>query len=88
MQATSKLNGMAIAAAAAAVFALAPLSVSAAEGGSTGHCVGANACKGTSACKTANNECAGQNACKGKGFTETTKEECAKAGGKFEQPKS
>jgi hypothetical protein len=50
-----------------------------------GHCVGANACKGTSACKTAANACAGKNACKGTGFTETTAEECAKVeGAKFE----
>lgn len=48
--------------------------------------MGANACKGTSACKTANNACKGQNACKGTGFTETTKEDCAKIqGAKFEK---
>jgi hypothetical protein len=56
--------------------------------GAKGHCMGANACKGQSACKTATNACAGQNACKGKGFTEGTKEECDKAGGTFEAPKS
>lgn len=28
------------------------------------HCVGVNACKGTSDCKTAGNACKGQNACK------------------------
>lgn len=44
-----------------------------------GHCMGANACKGKSACATATNGCAGQNACKGKGFTENTKIECEKA---------
>lgn len=54
-----------------------------------GHCVGANACKGTSACKTAKNACAGKNACKGTGFTVTTKEECDKIeGAKFEPTKS
>lgn len=53
-----------------------------------GHCMGANACKGTSACKTATNACKGQNACKGTGFTETTKEDCAKVeGAKFEPAK-
>jgi hypothetical protein len=31
-------------------------------------CTGVNACKGQSACKSANNACKGQNACKGKGF--------------------
>jgi hypothetical protein len=34
-------------------------------------CSGANACKGQSACKSANNACKGQNACKGKGFVTT-----------------
>lgn len=54
-----------------------------------GHCVGANACKGKSACKTANNACAGKNACKGQGFTSTTKEECDKIeGAKFEPVES
>ncbi len=50
-----------------------------------GHCMGANACKGQSACKTASNACKGQNGCKGKGFSEMTKDECAKVeGAKFE----
>ncbi len=79
------LSGSALAAAAAALFALAPLSLAAAEGEAKGHCMGANGCKGQSACKTANNACKGQNACKGTGYTETTKDECAKAGGKFEE---
>ena len=52
-----------------------------------GHCMGANACKGQSACKTASNACKGQNACKGKGFLEMTKEECDKAKGTFEPSK-
>lgn len=53
-----------------------------------GHCMGANACKGTGACKTAKNACKGQNACKGTGFTETTAADCAKVeGAKFEPAK-
>ena len=43
----------------------------------TVHCLGVNACKGTSECgvegKTA---CKGQNACKGQGWTSLTKKEC------------
>ena len=31
-------------------------------------CLEINACKGTSACKTANNACKGQNSCKGHGW--------------------
>jgi len=43
-----------------------------------GTCMGANACKGKSACSTGENGCAGQNSCKGKGFLQTTKAECGK----------
>lgn len=85
MRTERTINGLALAAAAAALFAIAPLSLSAAEGEAKGHCMGANGCKGQSACKTADSSCKGHNACKGKGFTESTMEECAKAGGKFEK---
>jgi hypothetical protein len=84
-------SGAAIAAAAAALLIAgtaisAPVQLAA---DAKGHCVGANACKGKSACKTATSECAGQNACKGKGFTEMTKEECDKVeGATFEPTKS
>jgi len=82
-------SGSAIAAAAAALLltgaALAP--VAQAEE-AMGHCVGANSCKGQSACKSASNACKGQNACKGKGFLALTKAECAKIPGtKFEAAK-
>jgi hypothetical protein len=50
--------------------------------------MGANACKGQGACKTASNACKGQNACKGKGFMEMTKAECDAAKGTFEPGKS
>jgi len=82
-------KGAILAAAAAVMFVTAPAAVHAGahEGGgeATGHCVGANSCKGTSACATANSSCKGQNACKGQGFTETTKAECDEAGGTFEE---
>ena len=45
------------------------------------HCMGSNACKGQSACKTASSSCKGQNACKGQGFIDMTKAECEAAGG-------
>ncbi|MCB1526864.1 MAG: hypothetical protein KDJ45_04085 [Hyphomicrobiaceae bacterium] len=77
-----------IAAAAAALIVSGLATAPAAFAGDKGHCVGANACKGQSACKTATNACKGQNACKGKGFTATTAEECAKIeGAKFEPAK-
>ena len=46
------------------------------------HCAGINACKGQSACKSANNSCKGLNACKGQGWQPTASaEECTAAGG-------
>ncbi len=85
-------SGAAIAAAAAALL-IAGTAVGApaqmAAEGAKGHCMGANACKGKGACKTATNACGGQNACKGKGWLEMTKEECEKIeGAKFEPVKS
>lgn len=66
--------------------AFAPSATAAEE--TKGHCVGANACKGQGACKTATNACKGQNACKGHGFMSTTKAECDKIpGAKFEEVK-
>lgn len=80
-------SGATIAAAAAALIitgaALAPMS-HAEEG--KGHCVGANACKGQGACKTAANDCKGQNACKGNGFLSLTKADCDKIEGATFEP--
>lgn len=88
MNTTNKLSGLSVAIAAAALFLGAPMA-QAAETGSAkvGHCVGANACKGQGACKSASNACKGQNACKGHGFTDATAKDCKTAGGKFEMPK-
>ncbi len=85
---TTISSGLSLAIAAAALFAGAPI----AHAGTTakaqmGHCMGANACKGHGACKSAANSCKGQNACKGQGFTEATAKDCKVAGGKFELPK-
>jgi hypothetical protein len=90
MRLSKTINGLAIAAAAAAVFATVPMSAYAGDdaGAAKGHCVGANSCKGQSACAGAGHSCAGKNACKGQGFTETSKDECTKAGGKYEEPKA
>ena len=83
MRSSSTLSGFAIAAAAAGLFATAPLP--AAEDASTvvGHCMGVNSCKGQSSCRSANNACKGQNACKGNGFVELTKKQCDQVGGEF-----
>lgn len=76
-------SSLTLAAAAAAMFALAPISASA--GDEEMKCVGANACKGQSACKTASSECKGLNACKGQGFVMATKAACEEAGGTVEE---
>lgn len=75
------MNKRTIITTAAAIFAASTLATSAFAAGV--NCTGANACKGQSACKSANNACKGQNACKGKGFTEATDaKDCTAKGGK------
>lgn len=44
-------------------------------------CYGANSCKGTTACSTADNACTGMNSCKGKGWINLTAAECKARGG-------
>jgi hypothetical protein len=70
-----KTSTLALAAAAAMLFASVSMNAAAANEGKL-KCEGVNACKGQSACKTAKNACKGQNACKGAGFLELTKAEC------------
>ena len=77
-----KASGIALAAAAAAMFAVAPMSASAGEKG--GRCFNMNSCKGSSACATATTSCAGQNSCAGQGWVKRTKTDCEGAGGNFE----
>ena len=80
----SAKSGATLAAAAATLMIAGAVSAPAAyAAGETGHCMGANACKGTSACKTANNACKGQNACKGTGFSMASEKQCAAMGAKF-----
>ena len=79
----TKTSGAVLAATAAMMLlggTVATTSVSADE--AKVHCMAANACKGQSACKTANSSCKGLNACKGQGFTDLTAVECEAAGGK------
>jgi uncharacterized membrane protein len=80
---THKLNGIALATLAAALFATAPLAAD--QSGSTpGKCFGVNACKGKSSCKSAGHTCKSNNACKGQGFVMVTKDTCDQIGGRFE----
>jgi len=83
MDAKLRISGLGLVAAAASLFALAPL-VAGAHEAETGKCTGANSCKGTSACKTESSACKGQNACKGQGFEMKTESECEKAGCSYE----
>lgn len=46
-------------------------------------CIGANACKGMSACKTAKNACKGLNACKGQGIVMISAKSCMEQGGRL-----
>src|ERR1700692_2894053 len=76
-------SGATIAAAAATLFLAGATMTTVAYAAGEGKCVGANACKGQSACKGGANSCKGQNACKGQGFSAMTKEQCVAAKGKF-----
>lgn len=87
MKLATKLSGIALATAAATMFLAAPIASADDAGAAAGKCMGGNACKGQSACKTSSNACKGQNSCKGKGFAMMSKEDCAKAGGTFQAPK-
>ncbi len=78
-----KISGVALAATAATLFALAPMSATAGSH-KAGKCTGINSCKGTSACATATSACMGQNSCKGQGWVKATKAECDDKGGTFE----
>jgi len=76
--------GFILAASAAALFATASFADNAVSTATaaTVHCMGINACKGQSVCKTASNSCKGQNDCRGKGWLEAASaKECKQAGG-------
>ncbi|HSO07877.1 MAG TPA: hypothetical protein VLW45_11600 [Pelomicrobium sp.] len=81
MSTASKLSGIALAAAAAAVFAALPAGTAVAAKDAKVQCFGVNACKGQAECKTAKNECKGHNACKGQGVVSMSAEECKAKGG-------
>jgi len=82
----AKQSGIALATAAALLFATAPLTGAQAAEAKV-KCEGGNACKGKSECHTATSGCQGMNKCKGQGFVTVTKKECdaAKANMKSEK---
>lgn len=83
MKTLKKISGVTLAAAAAAMFAAAPIG-SAVAGEKEGKCFNINTCKGHGDCATAEAGCTGLNSCAGKGWLKKTKSECDSAGGKFE----
>lgn len=89
MRKATGITGAALATAVALMFvgnALAADSSSSGASSAQVKCVGGNACKGQSACKSAASSCKGQNACKGKGFVMTDNDAaCKKAGGTVEK---
>ena len=80
---TSKVRNGTLIAISAAALILAGCAGSGAKSASaeTVHCAGINSCKGTGACKTAENACKGQNVCKGHGFLVVPADECSAKGG-------
>ena len=88
MMNAKKLTGLALATAAAGLFATAMIPAANAakhEGEAKVKCEGVNSCKGTSACGTATSACKGQNSCKGKGWLFMSKAECDAAKAKMEK---
>jgi hypothetical protein len=81
-----KFSSVALAAAAAVMFSTVAVNTASAEEAKV-KCEGVNACKGQSACGTANNACKGQNACKGAGYLSLTKAECDAAKAKAAKEK-
>lgn len=78
----SKTTNIAMAIAAASLFAFAPMSAVHAGSDAKVHCYGVNKCKGHNDCKSASNSCKGQSACKGKGFVAMSAKACDHVGGK------
>lgn len=75
MDVNRRLVGVAIATAAAAMFAAGAVGTASAQEVKV-KCYGVNACKGKGACKTSMNACKGKNACKGQGFDMMSEKSC------------
>ena len=82
MMSAKTLTGIALATAAAGLFATASVPAFAAKHEAKVMCSGINSCKGSSECATASNACKGQNACKGNGWIHATAKDCKAKGGK------
>ena len=84
----SRTTNVAMAIAAASLFAFAPMSAVHAGDDAGVKCFGVNKCKGQNDCKTASNSCKSQSACKGQGFLKMSKAACDKAEGSVGKPAS
>ncbi len=78
MKTTTRAGGVAMATAAALLFATLSVTTASADEAKV-KCTGVNSCKGQSSCKSAKNSCKGMNSCKGQGFVEMSKSDCAAA---------
>ena len=76
MNAKRKMASVAVATAAAAMFAAGMVSTATHAQEVKVKCYGANACKGNGGCKSSMNAGKGKNACKGKGFEEMSEKAC------------
>ncbi len=81
MKVNKTTTGVALALAAASLFAAAPASAGSSQDSQV-HCYGVNKCKGHNDCKTAHNACKGMGSCKGMGFVSMSADACDKVGGK------
>jgi hypothetical protein len=81
---TNKATRAAIATAAALLFSNMAVTTAGAADAKV-KCEGVNACKGQSACSTANNACQGHNSCKGKGYLMLSQAECDAAKAKMKK---
>ena len=83
MSISSKVTGIALAAAAAGMLSTAPVLAGSEASGSNAevHCYGVNKCKGHNDCKTADNACKGHASCKGHGFVAMSAKACDHIGG-------
>jgi hypothetical protein len=73
-----KLTGIALATAAAGMFAMTAAGPVAGQAAKI-ECKGVNACKSQSDCKSGSGSCKGLNACKGQGMKEMSQADCDKA---------
>lgn len=80
MKRTSK-TALALAAAAAALFATGCSTMCGDSHEALVKCAGSNACKGSSECATPDNSCKARNSCKATGWSYMTKGDCTTAGG-------